>query len=138
MKKGQVETVGLVIIVILLLLIGLVVLIFSSRNKVDSSEDLFLTMKANNLVNSILHVDVGNSNFEQKVIDCCAGVDELSCRDMEDVISSGMALIDEKMTFSVICIGGELKSFGDCEFGLNSVRLKLPSEDIFYATICRK
>lgn len=138
MKKGQVETMGLVIIVVLVIMIGLFFLVFSTRGKSNTEQDLILTMRINNLVNSLRYVSVGASNFEQRVMDCCAGLDELACRDMQETAQSGMALIDEKTTFSVKCAGGEETKFGNCNSGLSSVEITLSSGDFYSALICRK
>nr|MBA4404745.1 hypothetical protein [Nanoarchaeum sp.] len=138
MKKAQVETMGLVIIVVLLIMIALFFLIFSGRNKIDSTQELFLTMKANNLANSLRYVNVGSSNFEQKVIDCCAGLDGLACTNVEETAESGMALIDENTGFSVKCFNEESYTYGDCTIGVNSVSITVSSSDVYYVTICRK
>ena len=44
-KKGQVETMGLVIIVILVIMIGLFFLIFSLKGDQGVTEDVFLSTK---------------------------------------------------------------------------------------------
>jgi hypothetical protein len=138
MRKGQVETMGLVIIVILIIMIGLFFLIFSLGDDVDGTEDVFLSMKANNLVNSLSSMNIGNSDFGSKVIDCCGG-NIISCTDVMGFAEIAMGYIDEKVTFEVECAyGGGPGSTGDCLSGITSERIVLSSGDRFFATVCRK
>ena len=137
MKRGQVETMGLVIIVILIIMIGLFFLIFSIRGGEEGHEDLFLSMKANNLVNSLKSMDIGESNFGSKVIDCCAG-NLVAQEEVMGAVMAGREMIDEKMAFEIECAYGDCPGFSECSAGITSERVVLPSGDRFFATICRK
>lgn len=138
MKKGQVETMGLVIIVILLVIVGLFALIFATRDGGGANEDLFLGMKAGNLANSMVFMSIGSSDFSMKVIDCCRGFDLLACSDVEVSANAGLELLDEKASLIVECNSGEVKEYGDCSTGINSEKIVLSSGDRFFVKICRK
>jgi hypothetical protein len=138
MRRGQVETIGLVIIVILIVMIGLFFLVFSLGGDENGTEDVFLSMKANNLVNSLRSMSIGNDDFGSKVIDCCSG-NLGSCNDVMGTASRAMDYIDEKVKFEVECAyGGGPGSVGDCSTGITSERIVLSSGDRFFATLCRK
>ena len=138
MKRGQVETMGLVVIVILIIMIGLFFLIFSLNGGENGTEDIFLSMKANNLVNSLGSLSLGNSDFGSQVIDCCEG-NIRSCNEVMESATIAMDYIDEKVTFEVECLyGGSPARIGDCSTGINSERVTLSSGDRFFAIICRK
>lgn len=138
MRRGQVETMGLVIIVILVVMIGLFFLIFSLGGDENGTEDIFLSTKANNLVNSLSSLSMGNSDFSSEIIDCCGG-NMISCNDVVQSASMAMEYVDEKVSFEVECAyGGGPGSVGDCPSGITSERITLSSGDRFFATICRK
>ncbi len=138
MRRGQVETMGLVIIVILVIMIGLFFLVFSLNGGDNSTEDIFLSTKANNLVNSLSSLSMGNSDFSSEIIDCCGG-NMISCEDITQSAILAMNYIDEKVSFTVECAyGGGPGSIGNCPSGITSERIVLSSGDRFFATICRK
>jgi len=137
MRRGQVEAMGLVIIVILIVMIGLFFLIFSINGGEESHEDLFLSMKANNLVNSLKSMDMGDSNFGSKIIDCCAG-NLMAQEEVMGAVMVARGMIDEKIAFEVECAYGDCPGFSECSGGITSERIVLSSGDRFFATICRK
>jgi len=138
MKKAQIETMGLVIIVVLLSIIGIFVLIFASKTSVDETEDLFLGMKAGNLASALTPVNVGRSNFGEKVIDCCQGIDISACSEVEIMADSGLNLLDERASLIIECTDNSVKEFGNCPSGVNSEKITLSTGDIFFVRICRK
>ncbi len=138
MRKGQVEMIGLVIIVILLVFIGVFALILGSRSNGDETEDLFLGLKASNLANSLRFMSIGNSDFSQRMIDCCSGIDTLACEDVEGAANSGFKLMEEKTSLIVDCYTGAEFVYGDCSTGINSEKIVLSSGDMFFVRICRK
>lgn len=138
MKKAQVETMGLVIIVVLIALVGLFALIFMSSEDSDRHEDLFLGMKANNLANSLRVMTIGLSDFGLRVMDCCSGIDNAACDDVEGASESGFELLDEKASVEVVCFSGGVHNFGDCSMGIRSEEIVLSSGDMFFITICRR
>ncbi len=135
-SRGQMETVGLVVIVILIVFIGLFVLIFSHKS--GSDDDLFLEMKVNNFVNAIRYVSVGMDSFEDKVASCCSFNE---CDDVQEVVESGFGYFDRGMSFFIDCYDGkslEYSGNGGCSSGVSSVKVSLSSGDKFYAIVCRK
>ena len=133
-KKAQVETIGLVVIVFLLVLAGVFALIFMTGKEDVKHEDLFLSMKASNLANSLTFMTIGSSDFGLKVIDCCQGFDVLACEEIEIAGSSGLDLLDE----SASVVNGQEIIFGECSSGINSEKIVLSSGDGFFVRICRK
>ena len=72
MRKGQIEIVGLVIIVIILIFSALIFLrLYFASSPSGSDDNLLLVQKANNMVNAIKGVEVCNSNMAQAIISCC-------------------------------------------------------------------
>lgn len=137
-KKAQVETIGLVVIVFLLVLAGVFALIFMTGKEDVKHEDLFLSMKASNLANSLTFMTIGSSDFGLKVIDCCQGFDVLACEEIEIAGSSGLDLLDESASVVVECVNGQEIIFGECSSGINSEKIVLSSGDGFFVRICRK
>ena len=96
--KGQIETMGLVIIVVLLIVIGLVVMIFTLRY--DSEESNFLTVKANSMMNALDKADLDGGRFREIMGSCCAGVEE-DCDGIKLFFNGLVANIDENVSLSV-------------------------------------
>jgi len=68
LRKGQVETIGLVVIVILLIFIGIFALSFSIKEK-EVNEDI-LTLKANSLRSSLLKTTICNITIKEELGNC--------------------------------------------------------------------
>ena len=136
-KKGQVETLGLVVIVLLLAFLGLLFLKYSGSDKVGS-DDKFLAIKANNFLNAIKYLSVEGNNFEYFLADCCVGNSD-SCGIVQEVVLSSMAYLDEGSYFGLTCFNGQESNFGDanCEIGLSSETFVLLSGDRITLKICR-
>ena len=117
MKKGQIEIMGLVIIVILLVFIAIFALSFSIKPK-QENEDI-LKLKANALRSSLLKTDLcAGINVKDELENCINGYPEcLECSDLEneirDIIES--SLEGERYSFIVLSIdGSSFIGFGDC------------------------
>ena len=104
-KLGQVETMGLVIIVILIVLLGVFFLAFNLRGEVSSEDRVFLGIKAGNLANSLKSVSIGTSSFGGRVVDWCNG-DGSAESDLEEIVLSGFEMIDEKVSVIFECYDG--------------------------------
>ena len=72
MKKGQMEAIGLVIIVFLVVIIGLFSIRFMDGGS-DDEIDIYYSIKVNNLVNAIYKSDVGGQSFSSLARGCCDG-----------------------------------------------------------------
>jgi hypothetical protein len=137
-RKAQVETMGLVIIVFLLVIAGVFALIFMTGSEETKHEDLFLSMKASNLANSLTFMTIGSSEFGLRTIDCCQGFDTLACEEIEAAASSGLDLLDESASVVIECVNNQNVTFGGCSSGINSEKIVLSSRDGFFVRICRK
>jgi hypothetical protein len=71
LKKGQVETMGLVMIVILLVIIGLFALKLSISNpNEDEFETEYLQLKANSLRDTIVESSVCSISVKDEIVNC--------------------------------------------------------------------
>ena len=130
--NGQVETMGLVIIVILIVLLGVFFLAFNLKGEVSSDDRVFLGTKAGNLANSLKSVVVGDS-----FVDWCNG-DSSAESDLEEVILSAFDMIDEEVSVVFGCFDGRTLIFGDCSTGIVSEDISLSSGHSFFVRICPK
>lgn len=130
--------IGLVVVVVLLVFVGLFAFIFMSGNYEDKHEDLFLGMKASNLANSLTFLSVGSSEFGSRAVECCAGIDNAACTDVEVSAEAGMDMFDERASFVLECVSGQEVIYGDCSTGINSEKIVLSTGDRFFIRICRK
>lgn len=68
--KGQIETLGLLVIVILLVFIGIFALRFMSFDNKKVVDEGFYSVKANNLLNAIQKASVCGTNMEKAIVAC--------------------------------------------------------------------
>ena len=123
--KGQIEMMGLVIIVVLLVVIGLIVLAFNLNSPGNNDNDNFLTIKANSLMNSLYNSDLGNQDFKNTMSSCCSGSQQ-DCSIIEEVFLGISGNIDENVSLT---IDQEYFSGDKCEFFVSSV-------EYFYSSGC--
>lgn len=114
MRKGQIDAMGLVIIVILLVVIGLAVMFFTLRS--SSDEDNFLTIKANSLMNALDKADLNEGRFRELVGGCCEGVDS-DCDVVRVFFDNLVENIDENAS---LYIDGNYFSGRDCDVFVSS------------------
>jgi len=133
-NRGQVETIGLVVIVILLLFIGIFALSFSIKEK-EINEDI-LTLKANALRSSLLKTNVCDITIRDEIgnciynsPECFSDCDQLNLV-IEDIIKD--SLDNEKYYFKV----GNLE-LGSCVDKITSVSDVVNEEKIEIA-VCRR
>ena len=138
-KKAQVETMGLVIIVLLLAFIALIFLRYSGEP--IESQDKYLSIKINNFLISLSKIDIGNDNFESLAIDCCSGI-ESNCQLLAEKVEDHVNYLEVNLSdfhFELSCFsdyGGFI--VGDCINGVASGSLFLITSDEISAKICRK
>jgi|APSaa5957512576_1039674.scaffolds.fasta_scaffold108595_2 hypothetical protein len=130
--KGQVETMGLVVIVILLVMIGVIFLAFSLKSEVSSDDRVFLGMKAGNLANSLKSVGAG-----ALFVAYCNG-DSSAEDSLSELVSSGMSIIDEDVSVLFTCVDGRSLNYGSCATGITSESIVLSSGHRFFVRICPK
>lgn len=130
--KGQVETMGLVIIVVLIVMLGVFFLAFSLKSEVSSDDRVFLGTKAGNLANSLKSVGAGDLFVEH-----CNG-DSSAEGALSELVLSGSSMIDEEVSVVFTCYDGRSLSFGSCSTGITSAIISLPSEHKFFVRICPK
>ena len=123
MRRGQIEMIGLMVIVLILIIVALFFLRFSLRS--DSFEDdTLLSLKANNLVNAIKKVTDCGKPFEEAIIACCQEENfcgNPSCEHVTDTINSITSNMEEKVSFSAT-LNGESCGFiiQECQKGVTS------------------
>ncbi len=126
--KGQIETLGLLVIVILLVFIGIFALKFMSFDDRKVVDESFYSVKANNLLNAIQKATVCDINMEKAIIACfeensfCGRADV--CTFVEEEINK---IIDESLEEKVSFIA-EDSQYGNigveivnCNNGISSV-----------------
>ena len=133
-KKGQVETMGLVVIVILVVFIALIFLRYSGES-IDS-EDKYLSIKINNFLNALRQVDIGDDNFEKIVIDCCDG-ELISCEVVESYVGYLEVGLDD-FYLELTCMNDNPGVVvGTCSGGVASGNIVLITADKISTRICR-
>src|SRR3989344_4096935 len=124
MGKGQIDMIGITIVLLLIIIIGIIALRFSIT-KVESNQDNTLnSIKANNLVNAIVKASSCNSNLKEAMKNCCENKDfcgQNAC----DFLEKEAKLIFDKSISSEYLL--EIKNrdkscfkFGNCEQGISS------------------
>jgi len=139
MKKGQIEMIGLVIIVFLVVLIGMFALRLSSFDSDKTSNDVYYSIKVDNLVNAIYQADVGSESFESLAIDCCDG-NSNSCNKVSLFVNGTLSsYVEEKVNFELKDSSGTVMVFvdGNCLEGIGSSSIYLPGGHEIKAILCR-
>ena len=136
-KRGQIEAIGLVVIVLLLVLLGLFFLKYSGKGEVD--EDRFLTVRSNNFLNSLRQISIGGSSFEDLAVECCVD-DSNACGNVDSsMLENGEIYLDEDFNFELKCVNGGpgVVKGTDCSSTVASGHVVLISGDEMFARLCR-
>jgi len=135
-KKGQIEAVGLVVIVVLLVLLGLFFLKYSGKGDVD--EDRFLTIKANNFLNALRQVSIGGSSFEDLAIECCSGGSSRAQIE-SSMVANGATYLDGDFYFELKCVdeSNSVVKSTNCPSTVASGHIVLISGDEMFVKLCR-
>jgi hypothetical protein len=131
-KLGQVETMGLVIIVVLIVMLGTFFLAFSLKSEVSSDDRVFLGTKAGNLANALKSVGAGDM-----FVAYCNG-DDSAEDSLSELVFSGSSMIDEDVSVLFTCYDGRSLSYGSCSTGIASENIVLASGHKFFVRICLK
>ena len=125
MSKGQIEMIGLLIIVILIVVGGLFYVGFVVMNPKDGAESNVESIQARNLMNAVMNIKLCDVTVKQAVVLCDSGgyvCDRNACDYIETEVPLIVGdLLDRDYAFNVVK-GGEIGvvSVGDCEYGINS------------------
>ena len=115
-KLGQVEAVGLVVIVILITLIGLFVAKFSlTSNDSNFDVDIRDNVLANNILNSVLQLTKGNESMLDSITKC---KERENCEELGDEIKEIMGKIgynEDKFILSAESGKDKLFEMGKCD-----------------------
>jgi len=142
MKKAQMETFGLMIVVVIILVAALIALRFLIISSSPVQNNEFLSIKANNIANSIKNADLCNSNFENAIINCCNKenfCDQDACKLVSKEIESILSYQDEKTYFEArnlkkdLCFG-----VGNCLNGITSSTYELKDGIEVNVKVCEK
>lgn len=100
MKKGQIESIGLVIIVIIIVLaIVLVIPFLTDDSDIQSLNEQYLSLKADNTISVLLSTTIENCDKTIKEeLDSCLSYDETSCflncnelnKEIEQILTSSI------------------------------------------------
>ena len=142
MKKAQMETFGLMIVVVIIIVAALIALrlIIISSSPVQNNE--LLSIKANNIANSIKNADLCNINFENAIINCCNNenfCDQDACKLVAKEIENILSYQDEETYFEARnlkkdrCFG-----VGDCLNGITSTTYELRGGIEVNVKVCEK
>ncbi|MBS3143574.1 hypothetical protein J4446_01710 [Candidatus Woesearchaeota archaeon] len=139
MKKGQTETVGLVIIVILLIFIAIFALSFSIKPKQENDD--ILKLKANALRASVLKTNLcGSVSVKDELENCIDGYNE--CIDCGELSSEVVNIIknsleNEKYSFTVFGNNEVFMKLGGCVENITAVSENL-GNGVVEVSLCRR
>jgi len=148
-NKGQVDMLGLVVIVVLLVLIGLFSLVFISRGGISGERDEYYSLKAYSFTNAIGKATIQDTNAEALILSCCEG-NGGNCDIFLDFVEDNFYLLGdyqqndpkilESVKFELKCgtYSGDLYYRGGCEEGIASEARILQSGDSIRLFLCRK
>jgi hypothetical protein len=138
--RGQIEMMGLVVIVVLLVMIALFSLFFISRGTSVEEDNVYYSLRAYNFANSLIKSSVGNTNMEALILNCCEGSG--SCETLLDFAESKFSIFsDEESKFELSCgaySSVPVQEVGNCENGVASEYLELYSGDRIRVFLCGK
>ena len=117
MKKAQTEILGIAIIIVLLLIFGLFYLKFSS-NKSTLIPEMRTNVQTNNLLQSLLKVNLNNQPFEDLLYNCYSNND---CNTLNEELPKIIALSlnnETQYNFTTSADNKPFFSLGSCSSGI--------------------
>ena len=110
--KGQLEMVGVLIIVVLLLFLGIIFVVFVANKPESVYSDIRLNIKASNIVNALLKVDYNGNKLSYAIVECSKTLD---CNGVKNKIVEVMQLLKEtNYIFKVKDQDNEPLKIGNC------------------------
>ena len=144
MKKGQMEMIGLVIVVVLIIIGGMFYITFSLRGKDKTQEqDQHLqSIQANNLVNAIVKIKICENKSVGEAIVLCDTNKQICGENACDFVKNEIERIiqsfsNENYFFFVKRGENEVFSFGNCDYGVSSVPYRLDVDSTSYDVVLR-
>ena len=142
MKRGQAETMGLMVIVVLLVIIGLIFLRFNLNPKESSYKDVRTSLEANNILKSVLRLKTSEADVQELINECYFNRD--NCEYMKNKLEEIFSLVLKKEeTYNFLLRGESEELFridNKCVIGVNAQH-QFSKDNIFYEAelrICRK
>ena len=118
MKKGQVETMGLMIIVVLILVLGVIFLSFALREKPDLSKEVQESVQTNSLLTALLQTTLDGKPLKEKFPEC------YNNRQLCDNLASRIGFMlnltvqpGKNYEFKLSADDEDLISLGKCRYG---------------------
>ena len=115
MKKGQIETIGLLVIVVLLLVIGVVFLKFNVNDKHNLKADLRTNTQTTNLLRAVMKASLSDKSVSDAVVDC--SFNSAQCASISDEIKKMLDVSVGKgknYEFTASADNKQLISIGNC------------------------
>ncbi len=125
--KGQIESVGLVIIVVLVIVLFLFALVFMTKKDVEGNSSL--SVKADNLMNAVTKLRIDGRSIEEQVSECCEGNCDAFSQNIRDIIEKS---IEESYGFKVSKEGDVCKEIEACDLGIASSVYRLRNQEEKY------
>jgi|SRR3989344_8163753 len=118
--KGQMESMGLVLIVVLIVFLSLFALVFLNKTEVKPSSAL--SVKADNLMNAVTKVNIQGKSFQEGVVECCDGNCDAFSAEVKKILDSSL---EENYLFSINKGNRICKELGNCREGIASSEYRL-------------
>ena len=142
MKKAQMETFGLMIVVVILIVAALIALRFVIISNNPAKNNELLSIKANNIANSIKNANLCISNSENAIINCCSKEnfsDQDACKLVSKEIEFILTYQDEKTYFEARNLKKDLCfAVGNCLSGVKSGTYELKDGIEVSVRVCKK
>ena len=123
MDKGQIDMVGITVVLLLIIIIGIVALRFSIT-KVENGDSTLNSVKVNNLVNAIVKASSCESNLKEAMKNCCENKDFCGQNACDFLEKEAKSIFDKTTTNNYLLeIKNEDKScfnLGNCAQGISA------------------
>ncbi|MBS3171363.1 hypothetical protein J4449_01995 [Candidatus Woesearchaeota archaeon] len=136
-KKGQVEIIGLAILVVILVVILVIALNFNFKTT-DNKSDLRKSLVANNLLNALIKQQ-GNVNIRELINDCYIEKrrnvnNGLGCLNLKKELNNVFSTILINRDYFIKLRTEELEFFseGNCDKGIESTTYRFKEEGILF------
>ena len=141
MRKGQSETMGLLVIVILFIVIGMIYLRFRLADTGNDYGDVRNSIEANNLLKAVMKLKIGGIDVNEMIWNCHEEADK--CRMLERELDSAFkSSLSERLNFGYVLKANELEilRFGECSLGIVGSFIAVRDGVVFESrlTLCNK
>ncbi|MDP4012898.1 MAG: hypothetical protein Q8R00_04820 [Candidatus Nanoarchaeia archaeon] len=118
MKKGQTETMGLMVIVILIIFLATIFLSFALREKPDLTSEVRESVQTNSLLTSLLQTTIQGKPLKEQFPNCYNN--RITCDNLKKQIETMLSLvvpIGQNYQFILLVDEEELINIGACRTG---------------------